>query len=191
MNVFEALLSPLWSNATFARDSICEAPGLSSENDDLDLDMHSVVGSDAGLCCSPKDQNTGENTEPMSSSSGAAAVDGQASPRVSLSASARKKVSFGSAVKVILVATRREVRAAGLAEAAWWQGRDYEAMKRSAARELLAYARAERADPRTALRLLYQPRDEDFVFAGEEEEVEKEEEEVEDREEEGAGRQRC
>ena len=67
------------------------------------------------------------------------------------------QVRFDSAVRVILIPTRKEYRSAGLSDALWWKERDYSSFKGSAIMELRVVLSLQEIDPRAALKQLYQP----------------------------------
>ncbi len=69
----------------------------------------------------------------------------------------KRKLKFDSAVKVILIPTRTEYKAAGLGEVLWWTDKDYSCFKGSALTELRVHLSFENVDPKTALKRLYQP----------------------------------
>lgn len=70
----------------------------------------------------------------------------------------KDKISFNNAVRVVLIPTRDEYRAAGLGDLMWWEDSDYNNFKESALQELrnLVHARG-KMDTKTALNILYQP----------------------------------
>lgn len=70
----------------------------------------------------------------------------------------KDKITFNNAVRVVLIPTRDEYRAAGLSDVMWWEDSDYSNFKESAMNELknLVQARG-KMDTKTALNILYQP----------------------------------
>jgi hypothetical protein len=68
------------------------------------------------------------------------------------------KINFNNAVRVVLIPTREEYRAAGLSDVMWWDDSDYKSFKDSALTELrnLVQKRG-KMDTKTALSILYQP----------------------------------
>mgnify|MGYP000144418921 CR=1 FL=1 len=64
---------------------------------------------------------------------------------------------FDSAVRVILIPTRKEYRAAGLGDLLWWKESEYSAFKGSAIMELRVILSLHDVNPKVALQRLYQP----------------------------------
>lgn len=69
------------------------------------------------------------------------------------------RINFNNAVRVVLIPTREEYRAAGLSDVMWWDDSDYKNFKDSALTELrnLVQKRGSKLDTKTALMILYQP----------------------------------
>ena len=78
-------------------------------------------------------------------------------PRVSIAKKRSSGLRFDTAVRVILIPTRKEYRAAGLGDLLWWSDRDYNSFKGSAVMELRVILSLHDVDPKTALKRLYQP----------------------------------
>ena len=151
-NIFESLLSPLWSHGSFTSGiSSCDDEQNSLDYDE-DLDALTLVEVEV------------DGSSPVDLSKNSCFGLGHKMKSKPTTGTKTKTISFASGVKVVLIATRREVVEAGLAAESWWQRREYTEMKKSAAKELMAYIRAEKVDAKAALRCLYQPNDSDFDF---------------------------
>lgn len=69
----------------------------------------------------------------------------------------KKKVSWLSRVRVVLIPSRTEYESAKLADALWWTGDDFSDFKESAVDELNVTMQRLKLDRKTAIKTLYQP----------------------------------
>ena len=77
----------------------------------------------------------------------------KSSPTTKQTVCRNKKVSFNKKVRVILIPTKAELKAAGVSVDIWWQPDDYEWMKASSAEELSKIMKQLQVDAKTALRV--------------------------------------
>ena len=74
----------------------------------------------------------------------------------------KKKVKFQPAVRVVLIPSRSEYATADILIELWWEESDYSAFKASAVSELKSLMRSRNiCNSKEAIRILYQPNDED------------------------------
>lgn len=75
----------------------------------------------------------------------------------------KRKLRFSEAVNVVLIPTVEEYRNANFADVLWWSQSSYAEFKRSALEEIKGAMRQHRSDVKSAMKIIYQPREDDII----------------------------